>query len=63
MGTRFPIFRHVVITLILVRAPELYNLSTMTCPVINRVTNPVDLTKNANLCLLNEEHKQELERR
>jgi hypothetical protein len=42
--------------------PELYNFSTMTPQVIKRVTKPVDLTKKANPCLRNKEHKQELKR-
>jgi len=39
------------------------NLSTTTPLVINRDTDPVDLTKKANPCLRNEEHKQEQERK
>lgn len=42
---------------------ELCNLSTTTHLVINRVTNPVDLAKESNLYLQNEEHTQKLERR
>ena len=39
------------------------NISTTTPLVINRDTDPVDLAKNANPCLRNEEHKQEQERK
>jgi hypothetical protein len=45
-----------------IKRPDPCNLSTKAPQVINRVTKPVDLTKKANPCLQNEEHKQELER-
>jgi len=71
MGTGIPIFRQVMITIVLVehntpirlqtQRPEPCNLSTTTPLVINRVTKLVDLAKKANPCLRNEEHKQKLE--
>ena len=45
------------------RKIEPCNLSTTTPLVINRDTDPVDLTKKANPCLRNEEHKQKHERK
>ena len=45
------------------RKIEPYNLSTTTPLVINQDTNLVDLTKKANPCPHNEEHKQEQERK
>ena len=67
MGMGFPIFRQVMIIIVLVeydtpiwfqiKRPEPYNLSTTTPLVINRVTKLVDLAKKANPCLQNEEHK------
>ena len=70
MGTGFPIFRQVEVTIVVaendtpiqlqIERPEPCNLSTTTSLVINRVTNPVDLAKKANPCLRNEEHKKEL---
>jgi hypothetical protein len=72
MGTGIPIFRQVMITIVLVehdtpirlqiQRPKPCNLSTTTPRVINRVTKPVDHAKKANPCLRNEEHKQEFER-
>ena len=44
------------------RKIEPCNLSTTAPMVINRVMDQVDLTKKANPCLHNEEHKQEQER-
>ena len=69
MGTGIPIFRQIVITIIVVENDtpiwlqiEPYNLSTTALLVINRVTDQVYLTKKANPYLCNEEHKQEQER-
>ena len=71
METGIPIFCQVVITIVVAendtdlasdRKIEPYNLSTTTPLVINQVTDQVDLAKKANLCLRNEEHKQEQER-
>ena len=44
------------------RKIEPRNLSTTAPLVINQVMGQVDLTKKANPCLRNEEHKQEEER-
>ena len=71
MGTRIPIFRQVLVTIVVAendtdpasdRKIEPCNLSTTTPLVINRDIDPVDLAKKANPCLRNEEHKQEQER-
>ena len=69
MGTGIPIFRQVEVTIVVAKYDtpirfhiEPCNLSTTTPLVINRDTDPVDLTKKANPCLRNEEHKQEQER-
>ena len=66
MGTGIPIFRQVVVTIVVAENDtpirlqiEPGNLSTTTPLVINQDTNPVDLAKKANPCLCNEEHKQE----
>jgi len=71
MGTGFPIFHQMMVTIVYVehntaiqlqiKRPEPYNLSTMTPLIINCVTNPVDLSKKANPGLRNTEHEQELE--
>ena len=72
METGIPIFRQVVVTIVVAendtdpasdRKIEPCNLSTTTPLVINRYMDPVDLTKKANPCLRNEEHKQEQERK
>ena len=70
MGTGILIFHQVEITIVVVENDtpiwlqiEPCNLSTVTPLVINRDTDPVDLTKKANPCLRNEEHKQEQERK
>ena len=70
MGTGIPIFRQVEVTIVVVENDtpirlqvEPYNLSTTTSLVINRDMDLVDLTKKANPCLRNEEHKQEQERK
>ena len=62
------IFHQVVVTIIEAENDtpiwlqiEPYNFSTTTPLVINRDMDPVDLTKKANPCLRNVEHKQELE--
>ena len=69
MGMGIPIFCQVVITIDVAENDtpirlqiEPCNLSTTTPLVINGVTDPVDLTKKANPCLRNEEHKQEQDR-
>ena len=69
METRIPIFRQVMVTIVVadndtpIRLQiEPYNLSTIAPLVINQVTDQVDLAKKANPCLHNEEHKQEQER-
>ena len=69
METGIPIFRQVVVTIVVAKNDtpiwlqiEPCNLSTMAPLVINQVTDQVDLAKKANLCLCNEEHKQEQER-
>ena len=68
MGMGIPIFHQVEVTIVVAENDtpirlqiEPRNLSTTTPLVINRDTNPVDLTKKANPCLCNEEHKQEQE--
>ena len=68
MGTGFPIFRQVEVTIVVAENDtpirlqiEPCNLSTTTPLVINRGTAPVDLAKKANPCLQNKEHKQELQ--
>ena len=71
VGMGFPIFRQVMIIIVLVeydttiqfqiKRPEPCNLSTTTPLVINRVIKLVDLAKKANPCLRNEEHKQKLD--
>ena len=70
MGTGILIFRQVEATIVVAENDtpirlqiEPCNLSTTTPLVINRDTYPVDLTKKANPCLRNEEHKQEQERK
>ena len=72
MGTGIPIFRQVVVTIVVTENDtdpaldqqiEPCNLSTTAPLVINRVTDQVDLAKKANPCLCNEEHKQEQERK
>ena len=72
MGTGIPIFRQVVVTIVVAendtnlasdRKIEPCNLITTTPLVINRDTDPVDLAKQANPCLRKEEHKQEQERK
>ena len=70
METGIPIFRQVVVTIVVEENDtpiwlqiEPYNFSTTTPLVINRDMDPVDLTKKANPCLRNEEHKQEQERK
>ena len=70
MGTGIPIFHQVQVTIVVVENDtpiwlqiEPYNLSTIAPLVINRVMDQVDLTKKANPCLRNEEHKQEQERK
>ena len=69
MGTAIPIFRQVVVTIVVAENDtpmrlqiEPSNLSTTAPLVINQVMDQVDLTKKANPCLRNEEHKQEQER-
>ena len=69
METGIPIFRQVVVTIVVAENDtpirlqiETCNLSTTTPLVINRDTNLVDLAKKANTYLCNEEHKQEQER-
>ena len=69
METRIPIFRQVMVTIVVAEngTPiwlqiEPCNLSTTAPLVINRVSNQVDLAKKANPYLRNEEHKQEQER-
>ena len=71
MGTGIPIFRQVVVTIVVAesdtdlasdRKIEPCNLSTTAPLVINQVTDQVDLAKKANPYLRNEEHKQEQER-
>ena len=69
METGIRIFCQVVITIIVAENDtpirlqiEPCNLSTITPLVVNQDTNLVDLTKKANPCLRNEEHKQEQER-
>ena len=69
METGIPIFRQVMVTIVVAendtpirasdRKIEPCNLSTTAPLVINRVTDQVDLAKKANPCLRNEEHKQE----
>ena len=68
MGTGIPIFCQVVVTIVVAENDtpirlqiEPCNLSTTAPLVINRVSDQVDLTKKANPCLRNVEHKQELE--
>ena len=72
MGTGIPIFRQVEVTIVVAenntdpasdRKIEPCNLSTIAHLIINRVMDQVDLTKKANPCLRNEEHKQEQERK
>ena len=72
MGMGFPIFRQVEVTIVVAenntdpasdRKIEPCNLSTTTPLVINQDTDLADLTKKANPCLRNEEHKQEQERK
>jgi len=72
MGTGISIFYQVVITIVVAendtnpasdRKIEPYNLSTTTPMVINQDMDLVDLTKKANPCLRNEQHKQEQERK
>ena len=69
MGTGIPIFRQVMVTIVVAENDtpirlqiEPCNLSTTAPLVINRVTDQVDLTKKAIPYLRNEEHKQEQER-
>ena len=71
MEMEIPIFRQVQVIIVVMendtipasdRKIKLCNLSTTTHLVINRDTYLVDLTKKANPCLRNEEHKQEQER-
>ena len=70
METGIPIFRQVMVTIVVVendtpirlQIERLCHLSTTAPLVINQVTDQVDLTKKANPCLRNEEHKQEQER-
>ena len=69
MGMGIPIFRQVVVTIVVAENDtpirlqiEPCNLSTTTPLVINQVTDQVDLTNKANPYLCNEEHKQEQER-
>ena len=69
MGMGIPIFRQVEVTIVAAENDtpirlqiEPCNLITTAPLVINQVTDPVDLTKKANPCLRNEEHKQEQER-
>ena len=70
MGTGIPIFRQVVVTIVVAENDtpirlqiEPCNLSTTAPLVINQVTDQVDLAKKANPCLRNKEHKQEQERK
>ena len=73
METGIPIFRQVVITIVVAENDtpiqlqiERSNpaiLSTTTPLVINRDTDLVDLAKKANPYLRNEKHKQEQERK
>ena len=69
MGTGIPIFRQVVVTIVVAENDtpirlqiEPCNLSTTTPLVINQDTDLVDLAKKANPYLRNEEHKQEQEK-
>ena len=71
MGMGIPIFRQVMVTIVVAesdtdpasdRKIEPCNLSTTASLVINQVMDPVDHAKKANPCLRNEEHKQEQER-
>ena len=66
METWIPIFRQVVITIVVAENDtsirlqiEPCNLSTTTSLVINRDTDLVDLAKKVNPYQCNEEHKQE----
>ena len=72
METGILIFRQVEIIIVVAendtdpaldRNIKPYNLSTTTPLVINQYMDLVDLTKKANPCLRNEEHKQEQERK
>ena len=69
MGTGIPIFRQVVVTIVVAESDtpiwlqiEPCNLSTTAPLVINQVMDHVDLAKKANPSLRNEEHRQEQER-
>ena len=69
METGIPIFRQVLVTIVVAENDtpiqlqiEPCNLSTTTPLVINQDTDPVDLAKKANPYLRNEEHKQEQEK-
>ena len=69
METGIPIFRQVMVTIVVAENDtpirlqiEPCNLSTTAPLVINQVMDQVDLAKKANPCMCNEEHKQEQER-